>query len=155
MHNYTLTFRSVLAVGFIFICTAVGWFILGGALTHRSMDRSGTLVHTVEKSWGPQLRQQHPIAWYESPANASGRSAVSPSKSEVKVDLQYEPKRKGLFWYRTYRAQFEAYYEIPNPTPITQTVYVTFSLPSPDASYNNFTFELEGAGVGRACAARG
>lgn len=147
MHQHTLTFRSIVAVGFIFACTTVAWFILGGALTHRSMDRSGSLIHEVQKTWGPELRQQHPVAWYESPANASGRSEVSPSMSRVKVDLHYEPKRKGLFWYRTYRAQFEAVYEIPNPTPIAQTVYVAFSLPSSDASYNAFTFELEGAGV--------
>lgn len=147
MHTHTLTVRSLFAVGFIFICTGIGWFILGGALTYRSMDRSGTLVHEVKKSWGPQLQQRHPQAWYESPAHSSGRSAVSPSMSRVSVNLQYEPKRKGLFWYRTYQAQFEANYEIPNPTPIDQTVYVAFSLPSEDASYNAFTFELEGAGV--------
>lgn len=147
MHTHTLTARSLFVVGFIYICTAAGWFILGGALTHRSMDRSGTLVHEVKKTWGPELRQSHPIAWYESPGNATGRSAVSPSMSLVQVDLQYEPKRKGLFWYRTYQAQFEANYEIPNPTPIEQTVYVAFSLPSADGSYNAFTFELEGAGV--------
>ena len=147
MHTHTLTARSLFAVGFIFICTAAGWFILGGALTHRSTDRAGTLVHEVKKTWGPELRQLHPISWYESPANATGRSAVSPSMSRVEVNLQYEPKRKGLFWYRTYQAQFEANYEIPNPTPIDQTVFVAFSLPSADASYNAFTFELEGAEV--------
>jgi hypothetical protein len=147
MHTHKLTACSLFAVGFIFICTAVAWFILGGALTHRSMDRSGALAQEVKKTWGPELRQSHPIAWYESPANASGRSAVSPSMSRVEVALQYEPKRKGLFWYRTYQAQFEANYEIPNPTPIEQTVYVAFSLPSVDASYNAFTFELERAGV--------
>jgi hypothetical protein len=147
MHTHTLTARSLFAVGFIFICTAIGWFFLGGALTHRSMDRAGTLVHQVKESWGPELRQQHPIAWYESPAHETGRSIVSPSESRVKVNLQYEPKRKGLFWYRTYQAQFEANYQIPNPTPIAQTVYVAFCLPSVDASYNAFTFELEGAGV--------
>lgn len=147
MHTHTLTARSLFAVGFIFICTAVGWFILAGAMTHRSMDRSGTLAHEVQNTWGPELRQQHPIAWYESPANATGRSAVSPSMSRVDVGLEYEARRKGLFKYRTYRAEFEAAYQIPNPTPIDQTVYVAFSLPSADASYNAFTFDLEGAGV--------
>jgi hypothetical protein len=147
MHTHTLTARSLFAVGFIFICTAAGWFMLGGALTHRSMDRSGTLIQEVKQTWGPELRQRHPVAWYESPVHSSGRSTVNPGMSRVRVDLQYEPKRKGLFWYRTYQAQFEADYEIPNPTPIEQTVYVAFSLPSPDASYNAFTFELEGAGV--------
>lgn len=147
MHHHKLTFRSILAVGFIFICTTCGWFMLGGALTHRTINRAGTLVHEVKKTWGPELRQPHPIAWYASPSHASGRSAVSPSQSRVRIELQYEPKRKGLCWYRTYQAQFEANYQIPNPTPIEQTVYVAFSLPTSEASYNAFTFELAGAGV--------
>ncbi|CAA6689917.1 MULTISPECIES: inner membrane CreD family protein [unclassified Lentimonas] len=147
MHTHKLTVLSLLAVGFIYICTAVAWFILGGALTHRSVDRSGAFTHEVMKGWGPELRQAHPIAWYDSPAGASGRSAVSPSASQIDVKLGYEPKRKGLFWYRTYKTEFEAHYEIPNPTPIDQTVYVAFTLPSQDASFNAFTFELDGAGV--------
>lgn len=145
MHTHKLTFRSILAIGFIFICTAAAWFILGGALTHRSTDRSGMMAHSVVDTWGPELRQSHPVAWYESPAHPSGRSVVYPSKSDVAVNLQYEPKRKGLFWYRTYQTQFEAHYEIPNPTPIEQTVFVSFSLPSSHASYNEFVFDLDGS----------
>ncbi len=136
-----------MAVGLIFVCTTFGWFLLGGALTHRSVDRSGKLVQEVRSTWGPALRQRHPVAWYASPTGAEGRSEVSPSASEIDVKLAYEPKRKGLFWYRTYRTEFAARYEIPNPTPIEQTVYVAFTLPSSDASYNEFTFHLEGAGV--------
>jgi hypothetical protein len=147
MHTHNLTFRSILAIGFIFICTAVAWFLLGGALTHRSSQSSGMMTDSVIETWGPELRQSHPVAWYESPAHPSGRSVVYPSKSDVGVRLSYEPKQKGLFWYRTYQAQFEARYEIPNPTPIEQTVFVSFSLPSSHASYNEFVFELDGSGV--------
>ncbi len=145
MHSQKLTFRSLLAVIFIFFCTAIAWFILGGALAYRSAESSGSLTHQVHNAWGPQLRQQHPIAWYESPTGKQGRSTVSPSASRIDVALQYEPKRKGLSWYRTYLTQFSATYEIPNPTPIEQTVYVSFRLPSESASYNEFTFKLEGA----------
>lgn len=147
MHTHKLTFFSLLAVGLIYICTAVAWFILGGALTHRSIDRSGSFQHEVMSTWGPELRQTHPVAWYDSPAGESGRSAINPSASEIDVNLEYEPKRKGLFWYRTYKTEFEANYVIPNPTPIAQTVYVSFTLPSTDASFNAFTFELDGEGV--------
>ena len=147
MHTHKLTVLSLLAVGCIYLCTAVAWFILGGALTHRSVDRSGNFKHEVMQTWGPELRQAHPVAWYDSPAGATGRSAVSPSASAIDVKLGYEPKRKGLFWYRTYTTEFEANYGIPNPTPIDQTVYVAFTLPSQDASFNAFTFELDGAGV--------
>ena len=75
------------------------------------------------------MRQAHPVAWSDSPAGASGRSAINPSASQIDVNLAYEPKRKGLFWYRTYKTEFEANYVIPNPTPIAQTVYVSFTLP--------------------------
>ena len=101
MYQNKLTFRSIIAVGFIFGCTTFAWFVLGGALTHRSMDRAGSLTSEVQQTWGPELRQNHPSAWYASPANPSGKSFVSPSMSRVDIDLQYEPKRKGLFWYRT------------------------------------------------------
>ncbi len=144
MHSPKLTFRSVLAIIFIFCCTAVGWFILGGALAYRSEMSSGALTHQVRDSWGPELTQEHPIAWYESPTGETGRSLVSPSASDIEVALRYEPRRKGLFWYRAYQTEFDARYEISNPTPIEQTVFVAFQLPSEYASYNAFTFELDG-----------
>jgi hypothetical protein len=63
------------------------------------------------------------------------------------VDLQYEPKRKGLFWYRTYRSQFAASYTFTNLTNSERTVTVSFSLPSSRASYNEFVFKLTGETV--------
>ncbi len=149
MHTYSLSFRSILAIGFIFICTAGAWFILGGALTHRSIDRSGSLQYQVVETWGPELRQTHPVVWYRSQAGsgAGNRNELQPSASEVIVDLQYEPKRKGLFWYRTYQAQVQARYDISNPTGIERIVTVSFSLPSAHASYNQFVFDLEGETV--------
>jgi len=50
MHTHTLTARSLFAVGFIFICTAAGWFFLGGSMTYRSTGRAGPLVHEVKKT---------------------------------------------------------------------------------------------------------
>jgi len=142
MHTHKLTVLSLLAVGVIYLCTAVAWFILGGALTHRSVDRSGNFKHEVMQTWGPELRQAHPVAWYDSPAGATGRSSVMPSASQVDVTLGYEPKRKGLFWYRTYTTEFEAHYEIPNPTPIDQTVYVAFTLPAQFAYMVLFSYSF-------------
>lgn len=147
MYSQKLTFRSLLAIVFVFCCTAIGWFVLGGTLAYRSEVSSGALSHEVRNTWGPALQQNHPVAWYQSPTGQKGRSMVSPSASRVDVALQYEPKRKGLFWYRTYQIEFAARYEIPNPTPIEQTVYVAFNLPSENASYNAFTFDLEGTGL--------
>ncbi len=148
MHTQKLTFASLMAVGLIFICTTVGWFILGGALTHRSSDRSGPLGQEVRRTWGPQLRQSHPVVWYVPATNRQGRTELSPAASEVAVKLAYEPKRKGLFWYRTYRADFAGTYDIQNPTSSEQTIHVAFTLPSADGSYNGFNFILGDAALG-------
>ncbi len=145
MINNKLTFTSLLAVALVYACTAIAWFILGGALNFRTQESSYRLDREVRASWGPQLAQQHPHAWYASPTGEGGRSMLRPSSSRVSVEIDYEPVSKGLFWYRTYNARFKAHYAIPNPTPIEQTIYVSFRLPAASASYNAFNFELEGA----------
>jgi hypothetical protein len=59
------------------------------------------------------------------------------------VDLRYEPKKKGLLWYRTYLVDFRGEYSVQNPTQITQTIYVRFEFPAADASYSDFSFLID------------
>ena len=142
MHSEKLSFIAIVAIGVIYLCTAVGWAILGGALTLRTRERAYQLTHEVISTWGGALQQQHPQAWYASPAGVDGRSNVHPAESRIFLDLNYAPKRKGLLWYRTYEVHFKGDYIWQNPTPIEQTLHVTFQLPSASASYEAFTFEL-------------
>ena len=137
-----LTVRRLLATVFIFACTAVAWFLLGGALSYRTGEGARELDQGVTGNRGPAMAQAHPVAWYVSPTGEKGRSYVRPKSSRIAVDLDYEPLRKGLFWYRGYKTGFHAQYEIPNPTPIAQTIYVSFKLPAKEASYTNFAFVL-------------
>ncbi len=138
-------------IGFIFICTAVGWFVLGTAISIRSHDRSSFSKEAVGEVWGPVMSQAHPDTWYLSPVSGKGRRAVAPTESTVDVQLRYEPKRKGLLWHRTYLVDFSGEYTLTNPTPVTQTFYVRFQLPANGASYENFSFQLgEGAASARA-----
>jgi hypothetical protein len=58
--------------------------------------------------------------------------------------LRYEPKKKGLLWYRTYLVDFHGDYSLQNPTQITQTIYVRFEFPAADASYSDFSFLIDG-----------
>ncbi|MEJ6581296.1 MAG: hypothetical protein QNL33_14685 [Akkermansiaceae bacterium] len=83
-----------------------------------------------------------PTIWYLSPMGEKGRRVIQPSISDIKVALNYEPKKKGLLWHRTYGVDFSGSYENPNPTPIAQTIYVSFPLPSWTSSYQDFAFSL-------------
>jgi len=139
-----MTTKRLFAILFIFCCTAVGWFILGGALDLRTGQSSSASWDRVSDTWGPVMRQLHPTAYYQAPTEANGRATLRPVSSAIQVHLGYEPKRKGLLWARTYTVGFHGEYTFTNPTPIPQTIFVQFSLPSADASYNNFAYTLNG-----------
>lgn len=139
-----MTTLRLFAILFITLCTAVAWFILGAALNARTSQSGLTTAQAVLGGWGPPIEQVHPVAWYRSPGAGDGKASIRPSGSKVDISLGYEPRQKGLMWYRTYAAAFRGEYKFTNPTPIPQTIYVQFSLPSPDAGYNEFSFALNG-----------
>ncbi|MEI8341385.1 MAG: inner membrane CreD family protein [Verrucomicrobiota bacterium] len=139
-----MSIKRLIAITFILICTTAAWVILGASLQMRTALSSDTLGRAVAGVWGPPMTQQHPVVYYLSPGSPNGRHLIQPKQSGVKVALNYEPKKRGLLWYRTYVVDFQGDYTIENPTPITQTIYVKFQLPTADASYNNFSFVLNG-----------
>ncbi|MFN0125962.1 MAG: inner membrane CreD family protein [Verrucomicrobiales bacterium] len=141
-----MTLLRLAAIAVIFIGTAVAWIILGTAMQLRTGAQGTQLASEVTTVWGPALRQSHPTAYYRSAASATGKKELQPTLSKVTVDLRYEPKQRGLLWYRTYAAKFSANYEITNPTPVTQTVYVRFELPTKEGSFHNFSFTVGDAG---------
>ena len=139
-----MNIKRLAAILFILICTTVGWIILGASLQFRSSTFSDSLSSEVEGVWGPSMKQAHPVIYYLTPTSPNGRSLIQPARSEVKVALNYEPKKRGLLWHRTYQVDFKGEYLLENPTPITQTLYVKFQLPSEAASYHSFSFLLNG-----------
>ena len=139
-----MTPLRLIAILFITLCTAVAWFILGTALNVRTSQSGMSTAQSVLGGWGPPIEQIHPHAWYQSPGAGDGKALIRPSGSKVNISLGYEPRQKGLMWYRTFAAVFRGEYTFTNPTPIPQTIYVQFSLPSPDAGYNEFLLTLNG-----------
>ncbi len=125
-----MTLKRLIAIGGIIVCTAVGWFILGSSVLVRSGVSLNRCGPEVTGGWGPLMTQPHPVIYYNSPGSANGRHLIQPSQSDVAVSLRYEPKRKGLLWYRTFLVDFQGDYSLQNPTQITQTIYVRFEFPA-------------------------
>ena len=137
-----MTIQRLIAIAFIIICTALAWVILGTSLTVRTQHSSEEMGRSVAAGWGPPMVQHHPTIFYNSPSAPNGRKHLQPAASDVSVRLSYEPKKKGLLWYRTYVVDFGASYTIENPTPVSQTLYVKFQFPSEHASYTDFSFVM-------------
>ena len=137
-----MTIKRLLAICFIVGCTSAAWFLLGGTLQYRSNQTDGRLGSEVIRNWGPVLTQEHPSLFYEAPTSAGARREIQPERSDIAVTLTYEPKQKGLLWYRTYKAEFTGKYLVKNPTPIAQTIYAAFKFPAADARYDAFSLRF-------------
>ena len=75
------------------------------------------------------------------------RHAIPLQSSRVEVDLQLEHRRKGLLWYATYRVIFAGTFTVANETDQTREARFDFTLPDPDAVYDDFIVSIGGAQV--------
>ena len=160
-----MTTLRLLAIGFIFLCTAVAWSILGGTVVDRTGERDGRLSQEVAQLWGGHHVQLAPGA-VRRPRRSRRRSrsrtpgAVTTtrtvkrtvvdrcpsrrSSSRVRVDLGLEHRQKGLLWYDTYAVAFQAEYRFVNPDAVEREVIVQFAFPSNEAIYDAFVVSLNG-----------
>jgi hypothetical protein len=139
-----MTIKRILAIAAIYICTSICWGLLGTSLLVRTAGSFDLLGQAVSGAWGPVMTQSHPVIYYNVLGSSSGRHTIQPAQSDVIVALKYEPKKKGLLWYRTYLVDFRGNYTVQNPTPITQTMYIKFEFPAKDVSYTDVSFTING-----------
>src|SRR3954471_22686704 len=134
-----MTIKRLLAICLIIGCTAAAWFLLGAAVQVRSNETDERLCSEVVHNWGHVLTQEQTALFYEAPTSAQARREIQPEKSNLTVALSFEPKQKGLLWYRTYKVDFTGEYLVKNPTPIAQTIYAVFKFPAVEARYDAFS----------------
>ena len=150
----------LLAIGFIWLCCAGAWAVLGGTLSARSSSTFEGNYSEVTALWGPPLVQAPPSAagtethgvkrskksWNEK----LGRHVVEEwvedvtttlpmtlTASDATAALALEHRRKGLLWYPTYEVEFAATYSFRNDTPEARDVVVTFPLQA-GVTYDGF-----------------
>lgn len=162
----------ILALIFIYVCTCLGWMILGGSVWQRTDDASASLRKNVASIWGRPQIQLAPTAHYrrtvQEPPRAGGSTEGKPGEksaaerplhaetvplplesSRVSADLTLEPRRKGLVWYSTYGVQFQGSYRFQNTSTEAQDVTIRFQLPDGQALYDGFSAKVDGVEVGQ------
>lgn len=139
-----MKFTHIIAIACIFIGTTIAWYVLGSTISFRTRHVSDLTGDSVSGRWGPALLQNHAGARYTSSSGAP--ASLQPAQSDVNVKLSYQPVKMGLFWHRTYTANFEGLYTFTNNTPITQAFAIGFELPGGNALLDKVHFTL-GAGA--------
>jgi hypothetical protein len=160
-----MTPRRLVAIGFIFACTCLGWGVLGRSVVSRTGEFDKRLETEVEDLWGGGHFQVAPEVWWEPSAAAAApapawqvagqgaalalpavvRSPGVPLDSgRVNVSLALDPRRRGLLWYATYAVVFHGRYAVRNASPDRRVLHVRFDFPSAKAIYDGFVFQVNG-----------
>ena len=143
--------KRILAISFIYVCTAVGWIILAGTTLVRTERQDEKLRDAVGQLWGTKQHQQAPSVYYY-PAKLNGARGkgqktveyLALDASNIEVDLKLDHRKKGLLWYSTYQVIFSGEYRIINNSPEPREVFLDFGFPARGAVYDNFRFAVGG-----------
>ena len=161
-----MTIPRLLAIGFIYVCAALAWGVLGGSLVARTGEFDNRLSRDVALLWGgkhvqvaPEVRVERPTTVTEriQENDAQGRpvtrevsrrsverTVLPLDATRVTVALDLDQRQKGLLWYDTYAVRFRGSWRVHNPDAVPRRVIVTFAFPSADAIYDGFVFTAGG-----------
>lgn len=168
----------LIAIVFIYACTAGSWAILGSTVFYRSAHQDRRLRHAVGELWGTEQHQAAPSFWYETTQRVERTSARAPAgdgttavekeivtetvthplpvrSSRIGVDLKLDQRKKGLLWYSTYKVAFDGVYTVTNDDAVARDVIVSFPFPSDGAVYDDFRMSLGGRTVENVRVSRG
>jgi hypothetical protein len=155
-----------MAIGLIYLCTAIAWSTLGASVVGRTGESDAKLTKEVAQLWGGRHNQIAPQTSLLRPrrvtetvqeTDAQGRPVrrevtrtvedkvpVPLRSSRVKVDLKLQHRQKGLLWYDTYTVDFSGGYRVRNPDDEARTLTAEFRFPSAEGIYDGFVFRLAG-----------
>ena len=157
-------FGRIIAIVFIYICTAAGWVILGSTVFLRTETQDSKLRGMVGQLWGRPQVQAAPNVFYETQRTNEERvvtggvtnrhlkvqtvsNAVPLQSSQVDVGLALDYRQKGLLWYSTYRVHFTGRYAFSNATETARLMRFRFPFPAENAVYDNFRVMVNGQAV--------
>ncbi len=151
--------KRFVAIFLIFCMTSLAWLILGNTVDYRTNTQDSTLRSNVGELWGESQNQFALQAYYltyenviEQEKSADSTKTVTKTithtnnlildSSNINVDINLEPRKKGLLWYETYTAKFNADYRVVNTTQAAQEVFVDYQFPTQSGVYDSFILKV-------------
>ena len=151
--------RQILALAFIFVCTTIAWMILGATISSRTYGSNEQLQGHVASTWGAAQQQSPPSACYavqqtkSSTTVEDGKVVVHEERvernvplvvesSRIHVNINLDPRQKGLLWYSTYAVDFAGDYVFHNDSAESQNVTFRLKFPAQKAVYDGLQIKI-------------
>ncbi len=151
-----MSVKRLMAIGFIFMCTAAAWMILGGLTLTRTDASRRSLTQEVESLFGGPLRIHSPTVYTlqsRVTRTADERGEVTENvrerkrharceSSRIRLRVSLDPRRKGVLWFPTFRCGYDAEYVFSLPQGSDRRAYLFASLESSDAVYDRIALRI-------------
>lgn len=119
----------LVAVGVTAVALSIGWAMFADRLYSRTRTAQGR-ADDISQIWGGPLQQPHPqVRWRRSDAATVELASGELSRSDVKVDLDIQYRRRGVSEYPCFEAAFEGTYDFQNPSEVSSFAAFTVGLP--------------------------
>jgi len=155
-----VTVRKLAAVGFIFACASVAWMILGAANLSRTDTAYSSLKREVANLFGDSLDIRAPECFAKvsrtTEETVDGKRVVSTvwdrlpaeiAKTDVRISVSLDPRKKGNLWFPTFRARFAGEWTFANLDSGAGDYYLLTALESADSVYDNVSLSVNGVPV--------
>jgi hypothetical protein len=136
--------KRIIAIVFIYACTAMAWFILSGIIITRTESQDYKLKRAIGELWGTKQAQKAPCVYYRDDEHSDKTTSLTLESSDIKVGLNLDHRKKGLLWYPTYKVAFSGKYLVKNTTDRTREIFLDYEFPAQGAIYDNFKFTIGG-----------
>ncbi|MBS3734965.1 MAG: inner membrane CreD family protein [Phycisphaerae bacterium] len=144
IRRWNMSVLRFFAIALIFGAVTVAWMILGGTVWFRTESLDRRLGAEMKGLWGPEVLVQRAPHWRPAgAANDAEAHHLAPSASDVAVAIRHEHRYKGLLWYSTFTADFDATYSFA-PRDDAGSGHVVFDLPPGVNTYDAMLVALDG-----------
>jgi hypothetical protein len=133
----------IVAIFLILVGATIAWSILGGTLLVRTQASDTAQVAQLGTLWGPEQSQCAPAFSYEI---KNVNQPIPLDASRIAVDLNLEPRRKGLLWYDTYRVAYSGSYRVINSSRAKRLTF-SMNLPADKAVFDDVGVTVDGRPV--------
>lgn len=156
-----MTVKKLIAIGFIFACTAIAWMILGASNLSRTDTAYSSLKSEVATLFGDSLDIYAPECYAKVPRlveeTVDGRRVITTvydivpaeiSKTDVHLTVALDPRKKGNLWFPTFRAKFSGEWVFSGlKASPSASWYLLSTLESENSVYDNVELAVNGAAI--------
>jgi hypothetical protein len=130
--------KHIAALAFIFAGASSAWLFLGNTVENRTRESGADLTNRVASVWGGAHVQTPPRLL----TGGTAPTSLPLASTQIRAQLNLEPRQKGLLWFNTYTIDFQADY-VFTTNNVTDLRY-EFPLPVARAQYDRALILIDG-----------